>query len=156
MCIIPKLLFLFVLVTLLMGCPDPKTGKVDPYLTAENSISFAKSSLVLADTMFQQVTTYAGITGDKLASAKATYKKVRTAVEKALDAAMVALNIAKENKDGVNVGKLLASTDKAWTALRDFISSLIPAGEVSGAQSLAGTPLVKPDINELPVTLIKN
>ena len=138
------------------ACPDPVTGKVDPYLTADNAIAFAKSSLVLADTMFTQVVTYAGLKGDKLAKATATYKKVRTAVDKGLDAAKVALDIAKKNKDKVNVAALLADTDKAWRALTAFIGSLLPEGGTTSTASTGAAPaLEKPDLAKLPKSIIK-
>jgi hypothetical protein len=137
------------------GCPDPKTGKVDPYLTADNAIAFAKTSLVLADTTFQNVLAYAGLEGAKLDEAKAIYKKTRGAVDKALDAAKVALDIAKKNKDGVDVAALLADTDKAWAALTALVRSILPEGGVSGPQSVGSIDKAdKPDLTKLPKSII--
>ena len=38
----------------LSGCPNPETGKIDPYLTAKTIINQAQTALSLADGIFNQ------------------------------------------------------------------------------------------------------
>jgi len=155
--VIPKLILIILLLALLPGCPDPVTGKVDPYKTADNAFAIARSSLGLADAAFEQVVVYIGLTGDKLAAVRLEYQTHRKTVKDLIDAAYEAYQIAVKNKEEVNVASILADSDKAWTTLRTFIASLMDSiGAVSGPQSTGAAVKTPPDLDKmLPRVLYK-
>lgn len=148
-----KLFLLLAVTSVLASCPDPTTGKIDPYLTAKTSISFTKSSLSLADAVFENVLAYAKITGDKAVETRAKYKKVKESVIKFLGVAEESVNIAEKAGKGVSVVAIMADTDKAWKALREFIVSLMPSTTSTASTGTSGPP--KPNVNRLPYSVIR-
>ena len=141
------------LLTLVIACPNPQTGKIDPYLTTENALAFTKVSLTAADAMFTNILVYLKKPAEEIKKIRDGYNKVRTAVDKALVVAGESLAIAKKANKGVTLMQIMADTDKAWKALREFITALMP----STTSTMSVTPhgsAGKPNPESLPHSII--
>jgi hypothetical protein len=110
------------------GCPDPTTGKIDPYLTARTIINQAQTALALADGIFNQW--LLGQTdAEKAKKAQETYVRTKTAVANGLQIAYKGVDIAQQAKTDPDVAKLLAQADGAWKALSKFLGDLLAKGD---------------------------
>jgi len=150
-----KVMLAAVLVMTLASCPDPVTGKIDPYLTTKTSIAFAKSSLVLADALFENILVYAKIVGDKAKDARTKYAKAKDIVTKTLAAAEAGLEIAMKANKGVDVMTIMMDTDRAWKALRDLIASFMPSTTSTASADTPPSAQPRPHIEQLPYSIIK-
>lgn len=112
------------LISMETGCPDPQTGKVDPYLTARTVILQANTALALADGIFNQWL-LAQTDLEKAKKTQAIYEKTRTAVSNGLQLALNGVDIAQQAKEDPDVAKLMAEADKAWQSLSKFLSDLL-------------------------------
>jgi len=124
-------------VLLLVGCPNPITGKVDPYLTARTVIMQAQMGLSVADGIFGQ---WALMQSDKEKAAKAqeTYLKIKTAIGNGLQLALDGVDIAEQAKKDPDVTKLLAQANGAWGDLTKFLGDLL--GPVPAVAAQPTTP----------------
>jgi hypothetical protein len=132
-----------------MGCPDPQTGKIDPYLTARTVILQANTALALADGIFNQW--LLGQTdAEKAKRTQQIYEKTRTAVSNGLQLALNGVDIAQQAKEDPDVAKLMAEADKAWKSLSKFLTDLLAKGDPGVTVALAegdkegGTPASQP------------
>ena len=124
-----KRLVLAVVVALLMGgCPDPQTGKIDPYLTAHTVINQASMALPIAEGIFNQWL-YQQTDAEKVKKVQLTFAKVKTAVANGLKLAHDGVDIAKQAKQDPDVSKLLAHADTAWKDLYKFLDDLLSKGD---------------------------
>lgn len=112
-----------ILAILLTSCPNPTTGKVDPYLTARTVITQAGTAVALADGIFNQWVL--NQPEDKAKEVKAKYLRIKTAVLNGLQMALDGVDIAEKAKKDPNVTTLLAAADKAWQDLQKLISDLM-------------------------------
>jgi len=113
---------------LLWGCPDPQTGKVDPYLTAHTVINQLSLALPIAQGIFNQWL-YAQTDAEKIKSAQLTFAKICTAVSNGFKIAHDGVDIAKQAKEEPDVSKLLAQADTAWKDLYKFLDDLLAQGD---------------------------
>jgi hypothetical protein len=120
--------FAVVAALLTLGCPNPETGKIDPYLTARTIINQAQTALALADGIFNQWL-LAQTDAEKIKKAQLVYQKARTAVANGLQLAFNGVDIAEQAKTDPNVVDLLAEANKAWDSLRQFLADLLAAPE---------------------------
>jgi hypothetical protein len=109
---------------LLWGCPNPETGKVDPYLTARTIILQVQTATALADGIFQQWL-LGQPEGEEKDKAKATYYKIKTAVLNGLQLALDGVDIAEQAKKDPDLTKLLEKADAAWQDLQKFLTDLL-------------------------------
>lgn len=120
---IKKLMMLVVLATMVVACPDPTTGKIDPYLTARTIILQANTAIALADGIFQQW--LLGVTdAEKSKKAQHTYVLAKSGVTNGLQIALNGVNIAEQAKKDPDIKKLMDEANKAWTSLRSFLEEL--------------------------------
>lgn len=120
---IKKLMMLMVLATMVVACPDPTTGKIDPYLTARSIILQANTAVALADGIFQQW--LLGQTNtEKLEKAQHTYVLAKSGVVNGLQMALNGVNIAQQAKTDPDIVKLMAEANEAWGSLRSFLEEL--------------------------------
>lgn len=149
---------------LVWGCPNPETGKIDPYLTAHTVINQASLALPIAEGIFNQWL-YQQTDAEKAKKAQLTFAKVKTAVANGFKLAHDGVDIAKQAKEEPDVAKLLAQADTAWKDLYKFLDDLLAAGDPGvtvavgpGATSQpAGTkpPLAKVNpMDSLPKSII--
>ena len=132
-----KKLILTIMVALFMwGCPNPETGKVDPYLTARTIILQANTALSLSDGIFGQW--LLGQTdAEKAKKADAAYKKVKTAVANGLQLALNGVSIAEQAKEDPDIKKLMAEANGAWDNLRKFLEDLLAKPEDAALVTVA-------------------
>ena len=132
-----KRLILTLLVAMLSwGCPDPQTGKIDPYLTARTIILQANTSLALADGIFNQWL-LAQTDAEKAKKTQAIYEKTRTAVSNGLQLALNGVDIAQQAKEDPDIAKLMAQADEAWKSLSKFLGDLLDKGDPGVTVALA-------------------
>ena len=147
---------------LLWGCPNPETGKVDPYLTARTIILQFQTATSLADGIFQQWL-LGQPEGEPKDQAEAKYLKIKTAVLNGLQLALDGVDIAEQAKEDPDVTKLLEKADAAWKDLQKFLADLLaPTGDaVAKADALRAklgasqTDALKKQLEALPKTLVK-
>jgi hypothetical protein len=140
-----KKLLLIALALLIWGCPDPTTGKIDPYLTARSIILQANTSLALADGIFNQW--LLGQTdAEKAKKTQVIYAKAKTGVSNGLQLALNGVNIAQQAKEDPDVTKLLAEADKAWQNLSKLLAGLLASGDPAVAVAVGSgtTPTSQP------------
>jgi hypothetical protein len=135
---------------LVTACPNPETGKVDPYLTARTVILQAQTAISLADGIFHQW--LLGQEADKAKAAEARYYKIKTAVVNGLKLAMDGVDIAEKAKKDPDVATLLAAADKAWQDLQKFLSDLL-SKPTTNLVKAAKTGDLKKYMKNLPVHL---
>jgi hypothetical protein len=122
------LVLTFLLALMAWGCPDPQTGKVDPYLTARTVINQASTALALSDGIFNQWL-LGQADAEKAKKAQLTYQKVRMSVANGLQLALNGVGIAEQAKEGLDVKKLMAEANDAWGNLRKFLEDLLAKPE---------------------------
>jgi hypothetical protein len=123
-----KLILALVIAMVAVGCPNPETGKVDPYLTARTIILQANTALALASGIFSQWL-LGQSDAEKAKTTQAIYEKTRTAVSNGLQLALNGVDIAQQAKEDPDVGKLMAEADKAWKSLSKFLTDLLAKGD---------------------------
>lgn len=123
-----RLALCLALALLAWGCPDPQTGKIDPYLTAHTVINQASLALPIAQGIFNQWL-YAQADAEKAKKAQVTFAQVYTAVSNGLKLAHDGVDIAKQAKEDPDVSKLLAQADAAWKSLYKFLDDLLGQGD---------------------------
>jgi phage I-like protein len=109
---------------LLWGCPNPETGKVDPYLTARTIILQMQTATALADGIFNQWL-LGQPEGEAKDATEAKYLKIKTAVLNGLQLALDGVDIAEQAKKDPDITKLLEAADAAWQDLQKFLSDLL-------------------------------
>jgi hypothetical protein len=110
------------------ACPDPQTGKVNPYLTARTVILQANTALALADGIFNQW--LLGQTdAEKAKKANDIYQKTRTGVANSLQIALNGVAIAEQAKKDPDIKLLMAEANEAWGNLRKFLEDLLSKPE---------------------------
>jgi hypothetical protein len=107
-----------------VGCPNPETGKIDPYLTAKTIILQANTALALADGIFNQWL-LGQADAEKAKKTEAIYTKTRTSVANGLQLALNGVAIAEQAKKDPDIKLLMAEANKAWTNLRKFLEDLL-------------------------------
>lgn len=153
---------LAVATALLVGCPNPDTGKVDPYITARAIILQVHTAVSLADGIFQQWAV-GQPSGEELEKTKAIYYKIKTAVFNGIQLALDGVDIAEQAKEDLDVNKLLEKADAAWKDLQKFLSDLLSKtsntiAKVDAARMRLGAPstaALSTAIESLPSTLLK-
>lgn len=128
---------------LLVGCPNPETGKIDPYLTARTVINQASIGVALADGIFNQWF-YAQTDVEKAKKAQATFQKVKTSVVNGLQLALNGVAIAEQAKKDPNIADLMVAANDAWTNLRKFLEDLLAKPEDSALVTVATAPASQP------------
>jgi len=123
-----RLALCLVLALLAWGCPDPQTGKIDPYLTAHTVINQTSLALPIAQGIFNQWL-YAQTDAEKIKSAQQLFAKIYTAVSNGFKLAHDGVDIAKQAKEEPDVAKLLAQADTAWKDLYKFLDDLLAKGD---------------------------
>lgn len=155
-----KLIICLIAALFLWGCPDPQTGKVDPYLTAHTVINQVGMAVPIAQGIFNQWV-YAQSDQEKVQKAQLKFNQILTAVSNGLAIAHNGVDIAKQAKEDPDVSKLLAQADEAWKSLYKFLDDLMgtappkdttPAEEGVGTKSLALS--AKSPLADLPKSLI--
>lgn len=131
-----KLILILVIALVAVGCPDPQTGKIDPYLTARTIILQANTSLALASGIFAQWL-LGQSDSEKAKKTQAIYEKTRTAVSNGLQLALNGVAIAQQAKEDPDVAKLLAQADKAWQSLSKLLGDLLAKGDPGVTVALA-------------------
>lgn len=126
---------------LLVGCPNPETGKIDPYLTARTVINQANVALALADGIFNQWL-LGQKDAEKAKAAQVTYQKVKTGVANGLQLALNGVAIAEQAKKDPNITDLMAAANDAWGSLRKFLEDLLAKPE--DAALIATAPTAQP------------
>jgi len=109
---------------LMLGCPNPQTGAIDPYLTARTVIMQAQVGMAVADGIFGQWALMQ-TDKDKAAKAQETYTKIKGAVANGLQLALDGVDIAEQAKKDPDVTKLLAQANEAWGSLHKFLGDLL-------------------------------
>jgi hypothetical protein len=153
-----KLILTLMVALLAWGCPDPQTGKIDPYLTARTIILQANTALSVADGIFQQ-----WLLGqsdqEKVAKAQKTYTLAKSGVTNGLQMALNGVNIAEQAKKDPDIKKLMSEANEAWTSLRKFLEDLFaptpPASQPTSDGIRAKLKLIKKPagLKLLPTTL---
>lgn len=123
-----RLALALVAALLCWGCPDPQTGKIDPYLTARTIILQANTALGLADGIFGQWM-LGQTNAEKAKKAQATYTKVKTSVSNGLQLALNGVAIAEQAKEDPDIKKLMVEANGAWDNLRKFLEDLLAKPE---------------------------
>jgi len=142
--------FLAIIIAQVSGCPDPQTGKVNPYLTARTIIMGSQTGLSVADGIFGQWYLMQS-DKEKAVQTQATYYKIKTAVANGFQLALNGVDIAEQAKKDPDVNKLLAEANEAWGNLHKFLSDLL--GPVPG--SSASQPTTKTGIGSSTHALSK-
>jgi len=140
-----KLALILIPVLTLQGCPDPNTGKIDPYLTARTIILQANTSLALADGIFNQWL-LSQSDADKAKKTQEVFEKARTVVANSLQLALNGVTIAETAKTNPNMADLMKEANAAWVNLRKLLEDLF----VSPPDAAQPVPRVIAK-NEVPV-----
>lgn len=162
-----QLFLLLVAVGMLAGCPNPATGKTDPWLTAKTIINQSKMGVPVADVIFTQWK-LSQTDQQKVAEAEAKYVKIKLAVINGLQVAYDGVVIAEQAKTDPDMAKLMDQAEKAWQDLRKFIEDLLkpepaPTTQPATPKARAPSPLPTPkpvvkleeiDLKVLPKTLL--
>jgi len=154
-----KRVSLALLAFVLSGCPNPETGKVDPWLTAKTIINQSRLGVPIADTIFLQWE-LSQADEEKVARAKATYSKVKLAVLDGLQVAYDGVVLAEQAKTDPDMAKLMDKAEKAWASLRTFIEGLMKTEEPATTQptpkarSKPAFEMKEIDLSKLPKTLL--
>lgn len=121
-----KKLLMALVAVFIVGCPNPQTGKTDPWLTARAVILQARNALPIADSLFMQWTF--GQSDEKTVKEKsALFYKIKTGVLDGFQVALDGVDIAEQAKKEPDVTKLLAQANKAWADLHTMIGNLLGA-----------------------------
>lgn len=165
-----KKLLMSLVALFIVGCPNPETGKTDPWLTARTVILQSKNAVSIAESIFMQWT-FSQTDAEKVKKSQETFYKIKTAVLNGFTLAMDGVNIAQQAKEEPDVTKLLSQANTAWADLHKFLGDLLgdkeePKPDDSGVKStthaLTATttqPAEKPDeallkdFKKLPKTL---
>lgn len=123
-----RLMLALLAAIIVAACPDPNTGKIDPYLTAHTVINQASLALPVAEGIFNQWL-YQQTDAEKAKKARLTFAKVKTAVANGFKLAHDGVEIAKQAKEDPDIGKLLAQADTAWKDLYKFLDDLLAPGD---------------------------
>ena len=136
--------FAIVLLALfVIGCPDPQTGKVNPYLTARTVINQANIALSLSNGIFMQW--LIGQTdAEKAKKSQEIYQKVSTGVANGLQIALNGVAIAEQAKTDPDITKLMAEASVAWDSLRKFLEDLFSKPEDASLVEIAIKPAPAP------------
>lgn len=126
---------------LLAGCPDPQTGKIDPYLTAHTVINQTSLALPIAQGIFNQWL-YAQTDAEKAKAVQLKFAQIYTAVSNGFKLAHDGVDIAKQAKEDPDVSKLLAQADTAWKDLYKLLDDLLAKGD-PGVVVVVGTGAVE-------------
>lgn len=153
---------LAVAAALLVGCPNPDTGKVDPYITARAIILQVQTAVSLADGIFQQWAV-GQPSGEELEKTKATYYKIKTAIFNGIKLALDGVDIAEQAKEDPDVNKLLEKADAAWKDLKNFLSDLFAKtsnaiAKIDSARIRLGAPsavALSTAVESLPQSFLK-
>ena len=131
-------------VLFLWACPNPTTGKTDPYLTARIVINQAQTAVALADGIFNQwLLGQADAVKAKESAAK--YQKIKTGVANGLQLAYSGVDIAEQADEDPDIAKLLAQADTAWKDLSKLLGDLLGDGSVAvEVPGLATIPAPQP------------
>jgi hypothetical protein len=128
---------------LVWGCPDPQTGKIDPYLTARTIINQANIAVALSDGIFNQWL-LGQSDAEKAKKAQATYVKIKTGVSNGLQLALNGVAIAEQAKEDPDIKKLMAEANGAWDNLRKFLEDLLAKPEDAALVTVASAPASQP------------
>ena len=161
-----QLVVLLVAAGMLAGCPNPATGKTDPWLTAKTIINQSKMGVPVADVIFTQWK-LSQTDQQKVAEAEAKYVKIKLAVLNGLSVAYDGVVIAEQAKTDPDMSKLMDQAETAWQDLRKFLEDLLKKPEEPASQPVAKaktplpTPTVQPvvklediDLSKLPKSLL--
>jgi len=118
-----------------LGCPNPETGKIDPYLTARTIINQGNVGVALAVGIFNQWA-LAQTDAEKVKKYSATFEKIKTCVLNGLQLALNGVDIAEQAKTDPNVKDLLSDANAAWANLRKFLEDLLSKPEDANAVEL--------------------
>lgn len=132
-----RLLLALLVAVIVTACPDPQTGKIDPYLTAHTIINQASLALPVAEGIFNQWL-YQQTDAEKAKKAQLAFAKVKTAVANGFKLAHDGVAIAKQAKEDPDVSKLLAQADTAWKDLYKFLDDLLAPGDTPIVVAVAG------------------
>jgi hypothetical protein len=132
-----RLVLCLVAALFVWGCPDPQTGKIDPYLTAHTIINQASLALPIAQGIFNQWL-LAQTDAEKAKQAQLKFEQIKTAVSNGLVLAHNGVDIAKQAKEDPDVSKLLAQADEAWKSLYKFMDDLLGKGDTPIVVALGG------------------
>ena len=119
-----KKLLMALVAVFIVGCPNPETGKTDPWLTARVLIFQSKNAVPIAESIFMQWT-FAQTDAEKVKKAQETFYKIKTAVLNGFALALDGVNIAQQAKEEPDVTKLLAQASLAWADLHKFLGDLL-------------------------------
>lgn len=134
-----KRLALAVLLALVAwGCPDPQTGKIDPYLTARTIINQGNIGVTLAEGIFNQWL-FAQTDAEKAKKTQATFEKIKTGVLNGLQLALNGVAIAEQAKKDPNITELMVAANDAWGNLRKFLEDLLAKPEDAALVTVAST-----------------
>lgn len=118
-----RLVLALVAAIIVTACPNPETGKIDPYLTARTIILQANTALSVADGIFQQ-----WLLGqsdqEKVVKAQKTYTLAKSGVTNGLQMALNGVNIAEQAKKDPDIKELMKEANEAWGSLRKFLEDL--------------------------------
>lgn len=114
----------FIIFALILGCVNPQTGKVDPYVTARSTISQAQIVVSLADGIFTQWAV-AQTDQSKVTKATETYARAKTGVANGLRLALDGVNIAEAAKKDPNIESIGKYANAAWNDLYALLTGLI-------------------------------
>ena len=119
-----KKLLLLVALLAFPACNNlkPPQSLPDGYVIARATVQGAQILLAGADGLFEVLTAF--IDAEKLKDVKATFYRIRASVVTGLQLALDGINVAESQKQGFDLGKLMAQANAAWTDLRAFLESL--------------------------------
>lgn len=143
-----RLVMAILAATIAWACPDPQTGKIDPYLTARTIINQANTALALSDGIFNQWL-LAQTDMEKAKEIQLKYQKIRTAVANGLQLALNGVAIAEQAKKDPDIKLLMAEANKAWDNLRQFLEDLLSKPD---APAVATGPTTQPSTSEVRST----
>lgn len=139
-------------VFLLMGCPNPETGKIDPYLTARTVINQANVGVALADGIFNQWV-LAQSDAEKAKKAQITYQGIKTNVLNGLQVALNGVAIAEQAKKDPNVTDLMVAANNAWDSLRNFMEDLFTKQGDTTLVTATSQPTTKEGVRVMSSTI---
>ena len=138
-----RLALAILLATVAWGCPDPTTGKIDPYLTARTVINQASIGVTLAEGIFNQWL-FAQTDAEKAKKTQATFEKIKTSVLNGLQLALNGVAIAEQAKKDPNIADLMVAANDAWGNLRKFLEDLLAKPEDAALVTVATAPSSQP------------
>lgn len=133
-----KFLCLILLSAFVSACPDPQTGKIDPYMTARTVVIQANVALSLADGIFNQWL-LSQTDQEKAKTVRASYQKIKTAVANGLQLALNGIDIAEQAKKDPNITALMSLANDAWSNLRKFLEDLMSKPDAAKAVDMVAS-----------------